>query len=123
MTPRIMLLIILFSSCWVTFSAQAQDNQRSSNKVVELNKEEGTLDMSASRLSPNRRGLFAGVNLDTQGIVISGREYPGAAHEIPAFVGRMVKPVYAISANTPVRFHVDSAGVVRAVWIDGELQE
>lgn len=123
MRLRILLPIILFSCCWISFNTQAQDNQRSTNKVVELGKDEGIIDMSAARLSPNRRGLFAGVNLNTQGIVISGQEYPGAAHEIPAFVGKLIKPVYAISANTPVRFHVDSAGIVRAVWVDGELQE
>lgn len=123
MTLRTLLLLLLFSSCWLAVSAQAQNAGRPTDEVIELGKVNGTLDMSAARLSPNRRGLFDGVNLSTQGIVISGREYPGAAHEIPAFVGNLVKPVYAINANTPVRFHIDGAGIVRAVWIDGELQE
>lgn len=120
------LLMTLLAASWLAstpLAAPAQDTTRPPDQVADLSKLQGPMDIGATQLAPNRRGIFAGVNLATQGIVISGREYPGAAHEIPAVAGEQIKPVYELSANTPVRFHVDSAGIIRAVWVDGELQE
>lgn len=81
------------------------------------------MDINARNMLPNRQGIFAGINLNTLGVVISGKEYKGAVHEIPVFAGSQVQPVYELASNTRIRFHVDGEGVVRAIWIDGELQQ
>lgn len=122
MNLRIVTLIILLGGIAAATQLAAQD-AKPGDDVIELGAQPGALDIAATSLTPNRRGLFEGVNLTTQGIVIGGREYAGGAHQVPLIIGNELRPVYTLSANTPVRFHVDADGFVRAVWLDGELQE
>ncbi len=130
-TPSALAMILAVICCCITAPLSAQNSGRPLDQanqegkpVVDLSGgTSGSMDIAAKNLPANRRGIFSGIDLNTYNIIISGREYKGGVHEIPVVIGQQLKPLYELSANTPIRFHVDSEGIVRAVWVDGELSE
>lgn len=129
-TLKALAMVLAVICCCITAPLSAQNSGRPLDQatqegkpVVDLASTSGRIDIAAKNLSANRRGTFDGIDLSTYNIIIDGREYKGAVHEIPVVIGQQIKPLYELQANTTVRFHVDSEGIVRAVWIDGELSE
>lgn len=124
MNVRTLTMLLAVICCCIAAPLAAQNNGRPANQaIIDLGAAPEQMDLAAKSLLPNRRGIFAGIDLNTYSVIISGREYKGSVHEIPVFIGQQAKPLYELSPNSPVRFHVDAEGVLRAVWVDGELQE
>jgi len=72
---------------------------------------------------PNRNGVFEGINIMDNTVVISGKGYPAVINpsRIPTLANGNSMPPTMIPEGARIQFNVDNDGRVTAIWVDGDL--
>lgn len=72
---------------------------------------------------PNRNGVFEGINIRDNTVVISGKGYPAVINpsRIPTLANGNPMPSMMIPEGARIQFNVDNDGRVTAIWVDGDL--
>ncbi len=75
--------------------------------------------------APNRNGIYEGVNIQDNTVMISGNAYPTLIN--PSRVSTLANgnpiPLLMIPEGTRVQFYVDRDGRITSVWINGKLTQ
>jgi len=73
----------------------------------------------------NRNGIFEGLNIMDNTVMISGRSYKTLSNpsRVPTQANGNSMPLMMVPEGSRIEFHVDGEGRITAVWINGELTQ
>jgi hypothetical protein len=74
---------------------------------------------------PNRNGIFEGINIMDNTVMISGKGYKALDNpsRIPTLANGNSMPLMMVPEGSRIEFNVDGEGRVTAVWINGDLTQ
>ncbi len=74
---------------------------------------------------PNRSGVYEGVNIQDNTVVINGKSYPTLINpsRVPTLANGNPIPLLMIPEGTRIQFHVDKGGRITSVWVNGALTQ
>ena len=119
MSKRTHLNMMLFAVGMLAVSSVVQAQSVNYNEQTRPSNEE----KQETVAQPNRNGVFEGINIKDNTVLISGKGYPAVINpsRIPTLANGNPMPTMMIPEGARIQFNVDNDGRVTAIWVDGDL--